>query len=225
MISKSRFVELSHRIEDGMVTYPGLPAPAVSEHLSRRESEGRYAPGTTFSIGRIDMVANTGTYVDAPFHRFERGTDVARLPLERLADLPGVVVDARGRGRSLRPELFDALQASLSGRAVLFATGWDSRWRTPEYGAGHPFLTRDAAARLIAGRAALVGIDSLNIDDTADLTRPAHTLLLEAGIPIVEHMTGVASVLGVPFRFFAVPPPFAGIGSFPVRAFALLSED
>jgi kynurenine formamidase len=222
MTERARFVELSHRIEDGMITYPGLPAPAVSEHLSRRASESRYAPGTTFSIGRVDMVTNTGTYLDAPFHRFEKGTDVAGLALERLADLPGIAVDARGRGRSLGPDLVDGVAPFVRGRAVLFSTGWDSRWRTPEYGAGHPFLTRDAAARLVAEGAALVGIDSLNIDDTADLSRPAHTLLLEAGIPIVEHMTGIENLLGIAFRFFAVPPPFAGIGSFPVRAFALL---
>jgi arylformamidase len=223
MTAALRFVELSHPIEDGMVTYPGLPAPAVSEHFSRAASAGKYAPGTTFSIGRVDMVANTGTYVDAPFHRFERGIDVAGLSLERLADLPGLVVDARGGGRPLGPELLDGM--AIEGRAVLFSTGWDSRWRTPEYGAGHPFVTRAAAARLVDGRAALVGIDSLNIDDTADLSRPAHTMLLESGIPIVEHMTGLESVRGRAFRFFAVPPPVVGIGSFPVRAFAILSRE
>ena len=217
------FVELSHPIENGMITYPGLPAPAVSEHLSRRASEGKYAPGTTFSIGRVDMVANTGTYVDAPFHRFERGVDVAGLSLERLADLPGVLVPARDAGRALGPELLEG--TAVESRAVLFATGWDSRWRTPEYGSGHPFLTRAAAARLVELRAALVGIDSLNIDDTADLSRPAHTMLLEAGIPIVEHMTGLDRLRRRVFRFFAVPPPFVGIGSFPVRAFAILSEE
>ncbi|HEY6051502.1 MAG TPA: cyclase family protein [Thermoanaerobaculia bacterium] len=219
----SRFVELSHPIEDGMITYPGLPAPVVSEHLSRAASEGRYAPGTPFSIGRVEMVANTGTYVDAPFHRFAQGTDVAGLALAALADLPGILVDGRGRGRALGPDLLDGL--AIEGRAVLFATGWDSRWRTPEYGSGHSFVTRDAAARLAGERAALVGIDSLNIDDTADLSRPAHTILLESGIPIVEHLTGLQGVLGRAFRFFAVPPPFAGMGSFPVRAFAVLSEE
>jgi kynurenine formamidase len=223
MTAGRRFVELSHPIEDGMITYPGLPAPVVSEYLSRRASEGKYAPGTTFSIGRIEMVANTGTYVDAPFHRFEKGIDVAGLSLERLADLPGAVVDARDAGRSLGPELLEATR--VDGRAVLFSTGWDSRWRTPEYGSGHPFLTRAAAVRLVEGRAALVGIDSLNIDDTADLSRPVHTLLLEAGIPIVEHMAGLEGVRGCAFRFFAVPPPVVGIGSFPVRAFAILSEE
>jgi kynurenine formamidase len=223
MTAARPFVELSHPIEDGMITYPGLPAPAVSEHLSRRASEGRYAPGTTFSIGRVEMVANTGTYVDAPFHRFEKGIDVAGLSLERLADLPGVVVLARDAGRSLGPELLET--TAVEGRAVLFETGWDSRWRTPEYGSGHPFLTRAAVERLVEGRAALVGIDSLNIDDTADLSRPAHTMLLESGIPIVEHMTGLEKVRARAFRFFAVPPPVVGIGSFPVRAFAILSEE
>lgn len=220
----SRFVELSHWIEDGMVTYPGLPAPVVSEHLSRAASEGKYAPGTTFSIGRVEMVANTGTYVDAPFHRFEHGTDIARLPIERLANLPGLYVDARGRGRALDAELFGQKGSNMEGRAVLIGTGWDSKWRVPGYGTGHPFLTRSAAERLVSARAALVGIDSLNIDDTADLSRPAHTLLLEAGIPIVEHLTRLDQLSGRPFRFFAVPAPFVGMGSFPVRAFAILSE-
>ena len=224
-MTPSRFVELSHPIEDGMITYPGLPAPAVSEHLSRAASEGRYAPGTTFSIGRVDMVANTGTYVDAPFHRFAQGTDVAGLALAALADLPGVLIDARGRskGRALGPDLLDGI--AIEGRAVLLWTGWDAHWRTPEYGSGHPFVTRAAAARLAKENAALVGIDSLNIDDTADLSRPAHTILLESGIPIVEHLTGLEGVLGRAFRFFAVPPPFSGMGSFPVRAFAILSEE
>jgi kynurenine formamidase len=220
----SRFVELSHRIEDGMVTYPGLPAPVVSEHLSRAASEGKYAPGTTFSIGRVEMVANTGTYVDAPFHRFEQGTDIAGLSLERLANLPGLYVDGRGRGRALDADLFGAKGSNMEGRAVLIATGWDAKWRLPGYGTGHPFLTRPAAERLVDARPALVGIDSVNIDDTADLSRPAHTLLLEAGIPIIEHLTNLDQLRGSPFRFFAVPPPFVGMGSFPVRAFAIFAS-
>lgn len=203
-----------------MTTYPGLPAPLVTEHLTREASADRYAPGTTFSIGRIEMIANTGTYVDAPFHRFAGGADVAALPLDRLANVPGTLVDATGRGQSLGPEVFD--KRTLQGRAVLVCTGWDAHWRTPEYGAGrHPFLTRGAAELLTASGAILVGIDSLNIDDAGDLTRPAHTLLLEAGIPIVEHLTHLGSIGSSPFRFFAVPPPVRGIGSFPVRAFAL----
>jgi len=214
----TRFVDLSHPIEGGMTTYPGLPAPEVSEHLSREASASKYAPGTTFSIGRVVMVANTGTYVDAPYHRFAAGTDVAGLPLERLADLPGVVFDARGLGRAIGPELFGGVR--LEGCAALVLTGWDSRWRKPEYGEGHPYLTRAAAESLVAAKAALVGIDSLNIDDTADLARPAHTVLLEAGIPIVEHLTNLAPLHGTAFRFFAVPAPFEALGSFPVRAFA-----
>lgn len=204
-----------------MTTYPGLPAPVVEEHLTRESSRERYAAGTTFSIGRIEMVANTGTYIDAPFHRFAGGADIAGLPLDRVAGLAGALVDARGKGRSLGLEIFDKIP--LDGRAVLVWTGWDMHWRTPEYGAGnHPFLTRAAAAHLVSSRARLVGIDSLNIDDTGDLTRPAHTLLLDAGIPIVEHLTNLGSLgSSSPFRFFAVPAPVRAIGSFPVRAFAL----
>lgn len=217
----SRFVELSHRIEDGMVTYPGLPAPVVSEHLSRAASEGKYAPGTKFSIGRVEMVANTGTYVDAPFHRFEQGTDIAGLSLERLANLPGLYVDGRGRGRALDADLFGAKGSNMEGRAVLIATGWDAKWRLPGYGTGHPFLTRPAAERLVDARPALVGIDSVNIDDTSDGTRPAHSILLRAGIPIVEHLRGLEQLVDAgPFTFTAVPVPVRGMGTFPVRAFA-----
>ncbi|MDQ2980145.1 MAG: cyclase family protein, partial [Acidobacteriota bacterium] len=191
-MSSSRFVELSHRIEGGMITYPGLPAPVIAEHLTREASAERYAPGTTFSIGRVEMVANTGTYVDAPFHRFEQGIDVAGLALDRLADLGGVVVDARAAGRAIGPGAFEGV--SVEESAVLIRTGWDEKWRSPEYGTGHPFLTRAAAELLVARGAGLVGIDSLNIDDTADLSRPAHTLLLEAGIPIVEHLANLGAV-------------------------------
>ena len=213
-------IDLSHPIESGMTTYPGLPAPLVAEHLSRDASAEHYAPGTTFSIARIEMVANTGTYVDAPFHRFAGGDDIAALPLARLAAVPGALVDARGKGAALGPELFTAVP--IENRAVLVWTGWDAHWRAPEYGSGnHPFLTREGAAHLAARSAVLVGIDSLNIDDVRDLTRPAHTLLLAAGIPIVEHLTNLGSVGSSPFRFFAVPAPVRGMGSFPVRAFAL----
>jgi kynurenine formamidase len=221
-MAASRFVELSHPIEPGMTTYPGLPGPTVSEHMSREQSVSRYAPGTTFSIGRVELVANTGTYVDAPFHRFAAGGDVASLPLERLADVAGVVVDARQHGRALGPGIFDGV--TLAGRAILVKTGWDAHWRTPEYGAGHPFLTRAAAELLADEGAALVGIDSLNIDDTADLARPAHTVLLSAGIPITEHLANLHGIPDGPFRFYAVPAPFAQMGSFPVRAFALLGR-
>jgi arylformamidase len=214
-----RFVELSHPIEAGMVTYPGLPGPVLSDHLSREASRANYAEGTTFQIGRIDMVANTGTYVDAPFHRFESGADLADLPLERLAMVPGVVVDAISRrSRALDADLFAGLP--VWDRAVLVRTGWDVHWRTPRYADGHPYLTRDAARALVDGAAALVGIDSLNIDDTNDLARPVHTLLLEAGIPIVEHLCNLGLLPAEGFRFTALPAPVRGMGSFPVRAYA-----
>lgn len=216
-----RFVELSHEIEHGMVTYPGLPAPAISDWLSRAASGTRYAPGTTFQIGTIELVGNTGTYVDAPFHRYDGGSDIADYPLEAVADLDGVVVRAtERRERAIEAALFRGVD--LRAKAVLVHTGWDAHWRTERYGTGHPFLTRAAAEHLISSGAALVGIDSLNIDDApADGTRPVHSALLAAGIPIVEHLCGLAALPDDGFRFFAVPPRVRGMGSFPVRAFAL----
>jgi len=218
----SRLVDVSHEIEPGMVTYKGLPGPIVSDFLTREASRANYADGTTFTIGRVDMVANTGTYVDAPFHRFAEGRDVGSLPLEKLADLEGVVVDATLAGRAVGPDLFDGVD--LGGRAVLVRTGWSRLWRTPEYFEGHPYLTRDAAERLVAASPALVGIDSLNIDDTRDGARPAHTLLLEAEIPIVEHLTNLDALPPRGFRFHCAPAPFHGLGSFPVRAYAVIND-
>ena len=217
-----RFVDVSHPIEAGMVTYEGLPAPVIGEFLSRDASRGKYAEGTTFSIGRVEMVANTGTYVDAPFHRFEKGADVAGLPLEKLADLEGLVVDVSVAGRAVGAERFDGLE--VTDRAVLVRTGWSRNWRTPAYFRDHPYLTRAAAETLVRGGAALVGIDSLNIDDTRDGARPAHTLLLDAGIPIVEHLTNLDALPGSGFRFHAVPAPFRGLGSYPVRAYAVVAD-
>lgn len=218
----SGFVELSHVIESGMSTYPGLPEPKISDHLSREASRSKYDAGTTFQIGRIEMVANTGTYMDAPFHRFAAGADIAGLPLKRLTGLPGLLVDATGlEGRSIDAGLFAGLP--LSGRAVLVRTGWDAHWRTPRYGQGHPFLTRGAAEALLQGGPALVGIDTLNIDDTNDGARPAHTLLLGAGIPIVEHLCNLGALSAKGFLFTAVPAPVRGMGSFPVRAYATVS--
>jgi arylformamidase len=215
-----RLVELSHPIEHGMVTYPGLPGPVVSDFLGREASRGHYAEGTTFHIARVRMVANTGTYVDAPFHRYAHGKDIGSLPLEHLADLPGIVVDATGRGRTVDEELF--LGRDVSGKAVLVRTGWDAHWRRPRYAEGHPYLTRGAAEYLAGAGPALVGIDSLNIDDTGDGVRPAHTLLLAAGIPIVEHLTNLGALPESGFRMHCVPAPFLGVGSFPVRAYAVL---
>ena len=216
----SSLIDLSHVVTDGMVTYPGLPAPVIRDHLSREASIGRYAPGTEFQIGRIEMVANTGTYVDAPFHRYAGGTDLAGLDLAALADLPGLVVRAGGSSPAIDHDVFTALDPR--GRAVLIHTGWDRHWGTDAYGAGgHPFLTRAAAEHLARAGARLVGIDSLNIDDTGDLSRPAHTELLGAEIPIAEHLRGLSSVPGEGARFFAVPVKVRGFGTFPVRAFAI----
>ncbi|MCI0574414.1 MAG: cyclase family protein, partial [Myxococcaceae bacterium] len=203
-----RFVDLSHTIEAGMVTLQGLPAPVICDFLSREASRARYAEGTEFHIGRIDMVANTGTYLDSPFHRFAGGADVSGLSLDSLADLEGVVVRVAGQeGRAVtRPLLLGALVGvDVRGKAVLVHTGWDAHWRTDRYFDGHPYLTADAAELLVQAGAALVGIDSLNIDDTTDGKRPVHTALLGAGIPIVEHLRGLAQLPLVGFRFSAVP--------------------
>ena len=215
-----RLVDLSHPIEAGMTTYPGLPGPVVSDFWSRESTKSRYASGTTFQIGRIEMVANTGTYVDAPFHRFANGPDIAGLPLNKLADLPGVLIDATRAGRAVDAEIFR--RRVLRDRAVLVRTDWDRHWRTPQYAEGHPYLTRGVAEMLVREGAALVGIDSLNIDDAADSARSVHTLLLEAGIPVVEHLTGLGALPSDGFRFHSVPAPVAGMGSFPVRAYAVL---
>ncbi|HWC73081.1 MAG TPA: cyclase family protein [Gemmatimonadales bacterium] len=218
---RPRLIDLSHEIEHGMVTYRGLPAPVISDWLAREASTARYAAGTTFQIGKIELLANTGTYLDAPFHRYEAGHDVAGYPLEAVADLDGIVIRAAGRGRSLDASLFR--NHELKGRAVLVHTGWDVHWRTDTYSSGqHPFVTKDAADYLINAGALLVGIDSLNIDDDKDGARPAHTILLGAGVAIVEHMTNLAALPDRGFRFFAVPPRVKRMGSFPVRAFALV---
>jgi kynurenine formamidase len=215
-----RLIDVSHVIESWMITYKGLPAPLVCDFLSREASRKVYAPGTEFHIGKIEMVANTGTYLDAPFHRFADGVDVADLPLEKLAHLPGVVVRMESPRRAVDRDAIAGLD--LHGKAVLVQTGWDRHWRTDRYFEGHPYLTAGAATLLAEAGAALVGIDSLNIDDTADLCRPVHTALLGAGIPIVEHLTGLAHLPDDDFRFFAVPVKVRGMGTFPVRAFGLI---
>jgi kynurenine formamidase len=218
-----RFVELSHQIHDGLVTYPGLPAPTIDEHLTREASREKYAPGTEFSIGRITMIANTGTYLDTPSHRFADGVDLSGLSLEQVVDLEGVLVDMTAHeSRAIGPDAFDGLE--VAGRAVLVQTGWDRHWETEAYGSGHPFLTADAAEWLAAARPALVGIDSLNIDDGADGSRPAHTKLLAAGIPIVEHLTNLGELPSGGFRFTAAPPLVAGMGTWPVRAYATIED-
>ena len=216
-----RIVDLSHEIVDGMTTHPGIPPPTISTFLTHAASAARYAPGTTFEIGRIDLVANTGTYLDTPAHRFPGGHDLSGLALESVVELDGVLVDARGMtGCAIGPETFRGV--SVSGRAVLVATGWDACWGTPEYLVDNPYLTEAAAQWLVAEGAALVGIDSLNVDSLADPSRPAHTTILGAGIPLVEHLTGLGMLPAGGWRFFAVPPRIRGMATFPVRAFAIV---
>ncbi len=217
----SKFVDLSHTIHDGLITYPGLPPPKIGEHLDRATSRTRYAPGTEFSIGKLELVANTGTYLDAPFHRYADGDDLAALALDTLANLEGIVVRAPRGVRALGPDLFRNLD--LTARAVLVETGWSRHFGTPQYGTGHPFLTREAGELLIEAGPLLVGIDSLNIDDTSTGERPLHSLLLRSGIRIVEHLTNLDQLPDAGFRFFAVPPKIRGMGSFPVRAFGLVT--
>ena len=215
-----KYIDLSHLIRSGMVTYPGLPAPVISDHLSREASQERYAAGTTFHIGKIEMVGNTGTYIDAPSHRYENGPDLSEMQLSRLVNVPGLVVDGAGGRRSIDKSVFRGID--VRRKAVLIRTGWSSHFGTPAYGSGHPFLTSDAAAALVEGGVALVGIDSLNIDDVSTGERPVHSMLLAANIPIVEHLTNLEALPSDGFRFFAVPPKVEGMGSFPVRAFAIV---
>ncbi len=212
-------IDLSHVVEDGMTTYPGLPAPVISDVLTREASRERYAPGTEFFIGQVALCGNTGTYVDSPFHRYPDGADLAGLELDRLADLEAVVVDATGSvGRAIGPEQLGA--ADLGGKAVLVRTDWSRHWRTDTYFTGHPFLTQEAAHHLVSRGARLVGIDSLNIDGTDDGERPVHTTLLAAGIPVCEHLTNLSALPADGFRFSAVPVMVSGLGTFPVRAYA-----
>jgi arylformamidase len=214
-------VDLSHVVQDGLVTYPGLPAPRITEYLSLADSRAHYAPGTEFRIGRIDLVGNTGTYLDTPSHRYADGHDLADLPLSRVADLPGICVAVPHA--TVGPESFDDID--VTGRAVLVATGWDRHWSTQEYGAAdHPHLTAAAADVLASRGAVLVGIDSVNIDDTRTGERPVHTTLLAAEVPVVEHLTGLLPLAGTEFRFFAVPVKVRGMATFPVRAFAIVEE-
>jgi len=214
-------VDLSHVLEDGTVTYPGLPAPVISDHLSREASRQRYAPGYEFHIGRIDMVANTGTYLDTPFHRYPDGHDLAGLDPARVVGVPGLVVDA-GEDQEISSTRLDG--HDLAGHAVLFRTGWDRHWGTERYGEpDHPYLGVAAADRLAEGGAAVVGIDSVNIDGTRTGERPIHSVLLAAGVPIIEHLTGLDQIGGRPFTLVAMPPAIRGMGTFPVRALAVIS--
>lgn len=215
-----RFIDVSHNVEHGMVTYKGLPAPIICDYLSREASRARYAPGTEFQIGKIEMVANTGTYIDSPFHRYPDGTDLAGLSLTSLANLDCLVARIEpGRGRVIDRLPFRAEE--IRGRAVLVQTGWDRHWRTDQYFEDHPYLTGELAEWLVAAGAVLVGIDSLNIDSVHTGERPVHTILLGHEIPIVEHLAGLDQLPERGSRFFAVPPKVKGFGTFPIRAFAI----
>jgi arylformamidase len=219
----TQHVDLSHVVTDGLHTYPGLPAPTVFEHLGRDAAEQFYGPGVTFQIGMITMCSNTGTYMDVPFHRFADGHDLVGLPLERVSHVPGVCIDCRGL-RSIPPSVLEGVE--VTGRAVLFFTGHGDAFGSPAYFVDHPHLSAATADVLVALNAAVVGIDSLNIDATDGPQgegRPVHTTLLRAGVPIVEHLTGLAGLPRDGFTFTAVPPKIEGMGTFTVRAHATLS--
>jgi len=221
MTANFTLIDVSHAIENGMITYKGLPTPAISDHLTRDASRKLYESGTEFHIGKIDMVANTGTYLDSPFHRYPDGTDLAGLDLSSLANLAGVVIRHVNKTRKVDVDAFSNLD--LKGKAVLIQTGWDKHWRTDEYWSGHhPFVTEAAAKFLVDAGATLVGIDSYNIDDTSTGRRPAHSILLANNIPIVEHLCDLDNLPESGFRFFAVPVKVRNFGTFPVRAFGIV---
>ncbi|MFI5926793.1 cyclase family protein [Micromonospora sp. NPDC051543] len=223
---RRRLVELSHVISDGMTTLPGWPGPRITDWLTYAASRERYAPGTEFHVARIDLIANTGTYVDTPAHRWAGRDDLTGVPLDRLADLPGVVVRVPADTRAVDRLMLAPYE--VTGRAVLLHTGWDAHFGAERYAAPEaPYLSEDGARALADAGAALVGIDSINIDDmtpAANGVRPAHSILLAAGIPVVEHLTGLDALPPTGFRFTAAPPMVAGMGTFPVRAFAVVES-
>ena len=212
-------IDLSHTVAHGLITYKGLPAPIICDYLSREASKKHYAPGVEFQIGKIEMVANTGTYLDSPFHRYENGKDLSQLELKKLANLPAVKITAEQQ--AIDASCFPR-DENFAGKAILVETGWSKHWNTPQYFEGHPFLTEDAAQFLADSKVALVGIDSHNIDSVEDLRRPVHSILLGQEILIIEHMTNLAALPQKDFFFFAVPIKVKGFGTFPVRAFAVI---
>ena len=219
---RKKLIDLSHTVEHGMITYKGLPAPIICDFLSREDSRKHYAEGTEFNIGKIEMVANTGTYVDSPFHRFADGIDLSELPLESLVNLEGIVVRVQNLGRAISAKAFK--NVDVKGKAVLVHTDWARHWGADQYFEGHTFLTKDAAEFLAESGAAFVGIDTYNIDDTTDGARPVHTTLLGNKIPICEHMCGFELLPDTGFRFHAAPVKVKAMGTFPVRAYAVLDK-
>lgn len=221
-VAAAGLVDLSHTIHDGLLTYKGLPAPIICDYLSREESRKRYAPGTEFQIGKIEMVANTGTYIDCPFHRYADGKDLSQVDLDAFTDLEGILVRSDYRtDLAVSRAAFEGLD--VSNKAMLVHTGWAERWATDAYFEPNPFLTEDAAVYLRDHGARLVGIDSHNIDDIRGDSRPVHSTLLGAEVLIVEHLCNLESVPENGFTFSAIPPKFQGVGTFPVRAFARLT--
>jgi kynurenine formamidase len=219
---REHLVDVSHVVEHGMITYKGLPAPIICDYLSREESRKHYAAGTVFHIGKIEMVANTGTYLDSPFHRYAVGKDLSQLLLSSIANLEGIVVRVgNSNGPAIEASHFHALD--VKNKAVLVHTGWDVHWGSEQYFEGHPFLTSASAQYLSDTGAKLVGIDSLNIDDTRDLSRPAHSILLRSDVPVVEHLCNLGDLPDEGFKFFAVPVKVKGMGTFPVRAFGIIN--
>lgn len=218
----SSFIDLSHTISDGLVTYKGLPAPIICDYLSREQSREIYEAGTEFQIGKIEMVANTGTYVDCPFHRYEHGKDLSQVAIDSFADLNGIVIRADYR-KTLAIDANFFKEKEIRGRAILVHTGWDVHWNTAGYFQNHPYLTEDAALYLQKCGVKLVGIDSMNIDNTQGKSRPVHSTLLASDILIVEHLCNLGSLPEDGFTFSALPPKFEGVGTFPVRAMAKLT--
>lgn len=221
-MGNEQFIDLSHTIEHGLVTYKGLPAPVVCDYLSREDSKKFYEEGTAFQIGKIEMVTNTGTYLDCPFHRFENGKDLSEIGLEAFTDLDGLVISVPFT-ETLAVTESHLKNVELRNRAVLIHTGWDRNWNTEKYYDNHPYLTKEAAEYLKNCCVKLVGIDSHNIDDTRGKTRPVHTTLLGAEILIVEHLCNLNSLPQYGFTFSAIPPKFKGVGTFPVRAMAKIN--
>lgn len=215
-------IDVSHIVENGMVTYKGLPAPIICDYLSREASKEHYQEGTSFQIGTVTMSSNTGTYIDVPFHRYENGKDLSQVSLDSLANLDGIKIDIDPAIKSI--DVKHLQNYDLKNKAVLLNTGWSKFWRTDEYFEDHPFVSEAAANYLKSQNVRLVGIDSHNIDDTNGNTRPAHSILLKAEIPICEHMTNLAELPYSDFKFFAVPVKMKGMGTFPVRAFGLVQK-
>ena len=217
-----RFVELNHPLEDGMKAYPGFPSPKIGPFLNHKASSSHYNGKAEFYIGKVEMVCNVGTYLDSPFHRYSEGADLGGIPLERVAGLPGIVLDAEIS--SDRSVAIRGIASDLTGKAVLFRTGWDDRWGKESYWELGPYLSDELIDLLVVSKPALVGVDFWNVDNTEDPSRPVHTRLLGSNILIVEHLCNLSCLPRTGFRFYAVPLRIVKGASFPVRAFAEIDE-